>query len=33
MEPIVTTLARTLKLNFKDGSFPITIDEFLYLIN
>jgi len=33
MEPIVTTLARILKLNFKDGSFPTTIDEFLYLIN
>jgi len=33
MEPIQTTLARKLKLSFKDGILPTTIDEFLYLIN
>ncbi|MBA7705190.1 hypothetical protein ES703_114014 [subsurface metagenome] len=33
MEPIPTTLARKLKISFKDGVLPTTIDEFLYLIN
>ncbi len=33
MEPLPTTLARKLKISFKDGVFPTTIDEFLYLIN
>jgi energy-coupling factor transport system ATP-binding protein len=33
MEPIPTTLARKLKISFKNKVFPTTIDEFLYLIN
>lgn len=33
IEPIPTTLARKLKISFKDGVLPTTIDEFLYLIN
>ncbi len=33
MESIPTTLARKLKISFKDGVLPTTIDEFLYLIN
>ena len=33
MEPILTTLARKLKISFKDGVLPTTIDEFLYLLN
>ncbi len=33
MEPIPTTLARRLKISFKNKVFPTTIDEFLYLIN
>ena len=33
MESIPTTLARKLKISFKDDILPTTIDEFLYLIN
>ncbi|GAH96428.1 unnamed protein product [marine sediment metagenome] len=33
MESIPTTLARKLKISFKYGVLPTTIDEFLYLIN
>lgn len=33
MESIPTTLARKLKISFKDAVLPTTIDEFLYLIN
>jgi energy-coupling factor transport system ATP-binding protein len=33
IEPIPTTLARKLKISFKNKVFPTTVDEFLYLIN